>query len=157
MKRIRTARQRGFTLIELVVVLIVIGILAAIAVPRFVDLTAESEDAAIAGVLGGVRAGIALYYAEPPAGNPREFPDDLDGLGVVACGPTNVCFDEATEGVMIACTTEGGWSKCANAAPGPGGVDYYANSETSNYCYGYTNTNGRFSLVADSNCGGCSC
>lgn len=55
--------QNGFTLIELVVVIVVLGILAAIAVPKFVDLKAESQSAALKGVAGAISSASAINYA----------------------------------------------------------------------------------------------
>lgn len=55
--------QNGFTLIELVVVLVILGILSAIAVPKFIDLQTEARDAAVKGIAGGIASGSALNYA----------------------------------------------------------------------------------------------
>jgi MSHA pilin protein MshA len=47
--------QRGFTLIELVVVLVVLSLLAAVAVPKFIEVTKQAEASSVRGVLGNLR------------------------------------------------------------------------------------------------------
>ena len=56
--------KRGFTLIELVVIIVVLGILSAVAIPRFVDLSDQAKLAALKGILGNLRSAIHLYSAE---------------------------------------------------------------------------------------------
>ncbi len=63
--------QGGFTLIELVIVIVLLGILAAVAVPRFLDLSEEAADAACDGVRGAVLAQAAINIADP----------DINGIG----------------------------------------------------------------------------
>jgi prepilin-type N-terminal cleavage/methylation domain-containing protein len=57
------APSKGFTMIELIIVIVIIGILAAIAIPRYVDMTAQARRGARDGLTGNLKAASSIAYA----------------------------------------------------------------------------------------------
>ncbi|MBF0626875.1 MAG: prepilin-type N-terminal cleavage/methylation domain-containing protein [Magnetococcales bacterium] len=81
------SRQAGFTLIELIMVIVILGILAAVAVPKFTDLSGEAEVAAANGVFAGAQSAASTNFAANRAGknlplitDATKLTDAMDGI-----------------------------------------------------------------------------
>ena len=66
-------RQSGFTLIELMIVVAIIGALAGIVIPRYARMIEKSKEGATKGNLGAIRSAVSIYYAEKES----NWPGDL--------------------------------------------------------------------------------
>lgn len=64
----RAARQKGFTLIELIIVIVIVGVLAAVAIPKYTSLTADAQQSATEGIAGSLASASATNYALRSAG-----------------------------------------------------------------------------------------
>ncbi len=140
--------KQAFTLIELVVVISIIGILAAVAIPRFIDIRSEAYTAQRDGTVGAVRAGIMLVASKNQAATSPQsatFPPDLEATWgsitggtleatATACSASAPCF----ELVLSQPVTAGEWEQTTSTTytftPPVGSAKTYT----------YTQATGRF-------------
>ena len=105
--------QKGFTMIELILVIAVLGILSAVALPSFYDFTASARASARDGVIGGVRSGVNMYRSNQLAtGASPIVPATLDSAADGACNAANACFG----GVMQDPINDGKWTRASSGA-----------------------------------------
>ena len=103
MSKHHTRRSTGFTIIELVVVIVIIGILAATALPRFVDMTGEAQSAQVQAIGGAFASGVNLAHAS-----------------WIAQGATAAIDSAPLEGGLTVGLSDEGWPENTNARGGNG-------------------------------------
>ena len=101
------SKQRGFTLIELIIVIVILGVLAVVAAPRFIDITSDARVAALQNLAGQMRSTVDLVQAKarvrgirPVATNPGGLQLDYQvdfGFGTVEIDFRNLCPESEGE------------------------------------------------------------
>jgi MSHA pilin protein MshA len=120
------AKQTGFTLIELVVVITILAILAAFAIPRFASLEVEARAAATEALGGSVRSGAALAHALWLATG--DDPVSMEGTNIdIANGyPTIVSIEDVLTDATGFTFAGGIWTKDGANTPAACEVSYTA-------------------------------
>ncbi len=105
-------KQQGFTLIELVIVIVLLGILASVALPRFLDITGDAHNASVSGTSGAIASAVNIAHAKWLAsGQPTSTPP-IAGIDFLNTGHANVGFnsqgwpDAANDGKVDISTTD---------------------------------------------------
>ncbi len=139
--------RRGFTLIELIAVVVILAILAGVALPRYFDYAAQAKEASCKGTLGGVRSGIANFLANETITNGVSlYPTlvQLNALGTVMqeAIPDNPYDSGANPNVVNLATVGEAAARTVPVLSGTGGWAYYVDNALTPSAYTfYANTN----------------
>lgn len=128
-------KTKGFTLIELVLVITILGILAVAALPSFINVSTQARQASRDGVTGAVRSGVAMFRANDLVvnGPPGVYPTTLDAATNGAGSPTNLLFTS----ILSQGISDARWTRVSDTS-------YTYNDGTTTFTYTYVPATGAF-------------
>lgn len=152
MNMIPARNQKGFTLIELVMVIVILGILAAFALPRFADLGGEARAASLEGAAGAAKAASSIVHSAWLATD-RTSPVDLEGTDITTSAEGYPTAD--ADGIMAAAQLTDDYTLTGTTVT-PNGFDTNSDGDgdsTAGECsFTYNATTGRVTNILTDDC-----
>lgn len=145
--------RKGFTLIELIAVLVVLAILSGVALPKYFDYSERARTSALQGSLGGVRTAVANFFANTSIDDEGRYPtlEELTTVGLIMQegvpanpynGFANVISANANDAdARLVSDTQAGWRYFVDNDADPPVAIFYANCEDETKVERTTNSN----------------